>query len=385
MSFSAAFALALSLSLAAKPVAKQYKGPLDQVDVTGQSAGVLVKFEAADRASAEKALSQVSSAMRLDDAMRVRIAALACLPVLNLGLDCYAGFVAVVVYPDEFVIRDRETEDEDGVVHTEDAVLTGEAWEHGPVILSWQDIEASGQGAGYNVVAHEFAHKLDMQSGEANGVPPLHSGMRVADFDVTGKRPDTEVLHHIFAADVTDTWARHVLPPGSPFPARRDQRTASGVLRATADCRLVTRRTRQSPREFCSGGRMAPIETRLAAPADAKAILAAHLDSIHSIGPHFYSPGIVESWSMGLTPDVYVKAMEGGEVFFIAVGSIDGEPAVLGFASHRVDDDQDGVSVYIRGRASRCGTRSASEAAERIRRSMSASTTMSSAIVVLPE
>jgi Mlc titration factor MtfA (ptsG expression regulator) len=123
-----------------------------------------------------------SAGFALDDAMRVRIAALACLPVLNLGLDCYSGFVAVVVYPDEFVIRDRETVDEDGVVHTEDAVLTGEAWEHGPVILSWQDVEASGQGAGYNVVAHEFAHKLDMQSGEADGVPPLHAGMRKAEW-----------------------------------------------------------------------------------------------------------------------------------------------------------------------------------------------------------
>jgi GNAT superfamily N-acetyltransferase len=100
---------------------------------------------------------------------------------------------------------------------------------------------------------------------------------------------------------------------------------------------------------------MEPIETRQATSADADAILAAHLDSIHSIGLHFYSPGIVESWSAGLTPQVYVKAMEGGEVFFIAVGSIDGAPAVLGFASHRVDDDQDGVSVYIRGSASRCG------------------------------
>jgi Mlc titration factor MtfA (ptsG expression regulator) len=118
----------------------------------------------------------------LDDAMRVRIAALACQLVLNLGLDCYSGFVAVVVYPDEFVIRDRETVDEDGVVHTEDAVLTGEAWEQGPVILSWQDVEASGQGAGYNVVAHEFAHKLDMLSGEADGVPPLHAGMPIDDW-----------------------------------------------------------------------------------------------------------------------------------------------------------------------------------------------------------
>jgi GNAT superfamily N-acetyltransferase len=97
------------------------------------------------------------------------------------------------------------------------------------------------------------------------------------------------------------------------------------------------------------------IETRQANPEDAEAILAAHLDSIHSIGPRFYSPEIVESWGAGLTSDVYVNAMKGGEVFFIAIGLINDEPAVMGFASHRVDDDQDGVSVYVRGMASRRG------------------------------
>ena len=97
------------------------------------------------------------------------------------------------------------------------------------------------------------------------------------------------------------------------------------------------------------------IETRKAHPYDAEAILAAHLDSIRSIGPRFYSSEVVEAWIAGLTPNVYVNAMEGGEVFFIAIGPINGESAVLGFASHRVDDDQDGASVYVRGMASRCG------------------------------
>ena len=101
--------------------------------------------------------------------------------------------------------------------------------------------------------------------------------------------------------------------------------------------------------------RIEVIETRQANPADADNILAAHIDSIRSIGPRFYSTEIVQSWSAGLTPDVYVNAMEGGEVFFIAIGRVDGEPAVLGFASHRVDDAQDGASVYVRGIASRCG------------------------------
>ena len=73
------------------------------------------------------------------------------------------------------------------------------------------------------------------------------------------------------------------------------------------------------------------------------------------MGPAFYSPDVIEAWSAGLTPAIYVKAMEGGEAFFIATGQIDGEPAVLGFSTHRVDDAQDGASVYVRGQVARRG------------------------------
>jgi len=110
--------------------------------------------------------------------MRVRIAALACLPILELGIDCYAGFVSIVVHPDEFVVRNREYDDEDGVVHVGDDVLSGEAWEQGPIVLAWSEVEASGVGSGFNVVVHEFAHKLDLLDGAINGMPPLHRDMR---------------------------------------------------------------------------------------------------------------------------------------------------------------------------------------------------------------
>jgi GNAT superfamily N-acetyltransferase len=96
-------------------------------------------------------------------------------------------------------------------------------------------------------------------------------------------------------------------------------------------------------------------ETRQASPADAEAILAAHLDSIHSIGPRFYSADVVDAWSAGLTRDVYANAMEAGEVFFVAMGPVDKRSVVLGFASHRVDDAEDSASVYVRGIAARCG------------------------------
>ena len=116
------------------------------------------------------------------DEMRVRIGTLACLPILNLGIGSYDAFTSIVVYPDEFLVRDREVVDEDGVVHTGDDLLSGEAWEQGPVLLAWSEVEQSGKGEGYNVVVHELAHKIDMLNGEVDGVPPLHAGMRLAEW-----------------------------------------------------------------------------------------------------------------------------------------------------------------------------------------------------------
>ena len=109
---------------------------------------------------------------------RVVIALQACVLVLNLELDFYDGWESVVVYPDEFV-PGWEWEDEAGVVHTNDEPMAGEAMERGPVILSWADVEASQDwtASGMNLAIHEFAHKLDMRNGAANGCPPLPADM----------------------------------------------------------------------------------------------------------------------------------------------------------------------------------------------------------------
>ncbi|SDI59090.1 zinc-dependent peptidase [Propionivibrio dicarboxylicus] len=112
--------------------------------------------------------------LQLTDAMCVSIAAQGCLPILNLGLGYYRDWVGIIVYPDEFVIP-RTLEDEFGVVHEYDEVASGEAWEGGPLLISWSDAQMAGDG--YNVVIHEFAHKLDMLNGEVDGIPPLPAGM----------------------------------------------------------------------------------------------------------------------------------------------------------------------------------------------------------------
>ena len=112
--------------------------------------------------------------LELSDAICVSIAVQGCLPILNLGLQSYRDWVGLIVYPDEFIIP-RTQEDEFGIVHEYDDVASGEAWEGGPLIISWRDAQMAGEG--YNVVIHEFAHKLDMLNGEADGIPPLPPGL----------------------------------------------------------------------------------------------------------------------------------------------------------------------------------------------------------------
>jgi Mlc titration factor MtfA (ptsG expression regulator) len=105
---------------------------------------------------------------------RAIIALQACVLVLNLDFALYDDFENVIVYPGEF-IPGWEWEDEFGVVHRNDHPLAGEAMPGGPVVLSWPDVEASAdwEATGMNLVIHEFAHKLDMRNGDANGCPPL--------------------------------------------------------------------------------------------------------------------------------------------------------------------------------------------------------------------
>jgi len=121
---------------------------------------------------AEKSFSGAHG-LPVTDAMRVSVAVQACLPVLELGLDAYAGWSGIVVYPGDFRVHVAETDDA-GVVHEFDDERAGESWPGGPVILSW---DAARHAPDMNVVIHEFAHKLDMANGEADGVPRLHAGM----------------------------------------------------------------------------------------------------------------------------------------------------------------------------------------------------------------
>lgn len=112
--------------------------------------------------------------LALTDEIAVLIAAQACLLVLNLTLDLYDDMAGIIVYPSAFIVPLSEMDDA-GVVHEWREPLSGEAIHAGgAVVLSWEDVEsAQKSGAGHNVVIHEFAHKIDMARGAANGFPPF--------------------------------------------------------------------------------------------------------------------------------------------------------------------------------------------------------------------
>jgi hypothetical protein len=112
--------------------------------------------------------------LQLTDDMRLSIAAQACVLLLNRDFSDYDGLDAVLVYPGGFVSR-HDYRNEAGLHVEEVRALSGESWESGKVILSWEDVDEGARDAcdGNNVVYHEFAHQLDQASGIANGAPPL--------------------------------------------------------------------------------------------------------------------------------------------------------------------------------------------------------------------
>lgn len=121
----------------------------------------------------EKTITPLAG-LELGPGDRVLLAALCCLPLLEFGPGGLRGWSQLLVYPDAFRVR-RSHVDAAGVLHEWDDELAGEAWDHGPLVLSWADIQAdlAEPDGGFCVAVHEMAHKLDALDGEMDGTPPL--------------------------------------------------------------------------------------------------------------------------------------------------------------------------------------------------------------------
>ena len=121
--------------------------------------------------------------LQVEDDMRIAIAALACLLVLQpdaLRGGLFPAVRKILLYPDAFLVPVTEP-DELGLVDDEPQERIGESWQGDRVVLSWADVQAALQGDEVNVVVHEFAHQLDDESLSAEGAPNLPDYQRWSD------------------------------------------------------------------------------------------------------------------------------------------------------------------------------------------------------------
>jgi hypothetical protein len=116
----------------------------------------------------------------LDEGDRLALAAHACLPLLGIGEAGLRGWSEVIVHPGAFRVehgRHGAPHDMDALEVVEDGFedREGESWQYGPLVLSWADLaaEIAEPEAGFQLVVHEMAHKLDALDGVMDGTPPL--------------------------------------------------------------------------------------------------------------------------------------------------------------------------------------------------------------------
>jgi len=111
----------------------------------------------------------------ITDEVRVLIAAEASLLQLRRPAGYFPTLYSILVYPDVYTVTVQEPT-EGGFVIEETSENVGESWDTGSVVLSWKDVlrGAADRDDGCNVVLHEFAHQLDAENGQTEGMPLIH-------------------------------------------------------------------------------------------------------------------------------------------------------------------------------------------------------------------
>lgn len=137
--------------------------------------------------------------LKVDDEMKVTIAAQACLLVLGASSEYhYDRIRTILVYPDTYL---HPPGTRGGWAHDETAIA-GEYWHRGPVIVSWSNTRERMEDGG-NLVFHEFAHHLDDIDGEMDGTPPLESGAQERHWDDVVTREYNRLVRASAQGEVT--------------------------------------------------------------------------------------------------------------------------------------------------------------------------------------
>lgn len=109
--------------------------------------------------------------LEMTEEIRLVIAALAGMPILEEPSDYYPSLTSILVYPEDYYGRVNE-QDAAGVITEGWESRAGESWNPGNIVLSWSDLQRDLRhpSGGRNLVYHEFAHQLDYRYGLSAGI-----------------------------------------------------------------------------------------------------------------------------------------------------------------------------------------------------------------------
>jgi len=137
--------------------------------------------------------------LQLTDEIRTTVAAHACLLLLHRDTDFFSRLDSILIYPSTFVAPVHH-QIGDAVIEDEEERL-GESSADGAVVIAWEEVldDLAAPGAGCSVLIHEFAHQLDEECPEGEGVPLLERGAMYEDWSKTFS---AEYDAHVEAVDL---------------------------------------------------------------------------------------------------------------------------------------------------------------------------------------
>lgn len=136
--------------------------------------------------------------LNLTPAMKLIVAADACLLVLNKPWPLYDNVKEVLLYPSAYYAP-QSTRDSAGLVSYHNAIRQGESWPGGTLVLSWHDVLEGNRlpSDGHNLVFHEFAHQLDQQTGKTTGTPILKNTSEYQQWGRVFSRAFSQLKMHV--------------------------------------------------------------------------------------------------------------------------------------------------------------------------------------------
>ncbi|PLZ98548.1 hypothetical protein CEN50_10870 [Fischerella thermalis CCMEE 5268] len=112
--------------------------------------------------------------LQVTEEMKLTIAAVACLLLLNERGEYFPTLRSILIYPSAYIVNETVATSE-YVVEERRVARLGESWSRDQVVLSWEQVQQDTHNwsDGHNVILHEFAHQLDQEEGKTQGVPIL--------------------------------------------------------------------------------------------------------------------------------------------------------------------------------------------------------------------